>query len=333
MELTAALVPVTEPTDVADARRRTAELASQLAFDEVAAGNAAIAVTEAATNLLKHAGGGELFVGVNAGNASGLQIVAMDRGRGIRDLPASLRDGVSTTGTTGNGLGAIKRLASSFDVYSSVDRGTVVSATVYPRSLVAPLVAGVSIPAPRETLCGDAWAVWSAGELMSVFVADGLGHGREAAIAARLAVATFLRHAERPADQVVQAVHDALKGTRGAAVAIAETDRRQRVLQYCGLGNIAARIVGADGSERQLVSLSGIAGHVARRLQCFTVPWVSGAMVIMYSDGIGSRWSLDEYPGLVQRLPGVIAGVIARDHRRGTDDATVVVARHSEVAA
>jgi anti-sigma regulatory factor (Ser/Thr protein kinase) len=332
MELTGALVLVTEPTHVAEARRRTAELTSHLAFDEVVAGHAAIAVTEAATNLLKHAGGGELFVGVNPGNGSGLQIVAMDRGRGIRDIPASVRDGMSTAGTTGNGLGAIKRLASSFDLYSSVDRGTVVSATLYPRTPVAPLVAGISIPAPRETICGDAWAVWSAGELMSVFVADGLGHGREAANAARLAVATFLRHAERSAEQVVHAVHDALRSTRGAAVAIAETDRRQGVLRYCGLGNIAGRIVETDGLDRQLVSLSGIAGHIARRLQCFTVPWVAGAMVIMHSDGIGSRWSLSEYPGLVQRLPGVIAGVIARDHRRGKDDATVVVARHSEVS-
>jgi anti-sigma regulatory factor (Ser/Thr protein kinase) len=332
MELISALVAVTEQTHVAEARRRAAQMTSHLGVDETVAGNAAIAVTEAATNLLKHAGGGELFVGVNAGNSSGLQIVAMDRGRGIRDIPASLRDGVSSAGTKGNGLGAIKRLTSSFDVYSTVDRGTVVSAALYPRALVAPLVAGISIPAPRETVCGDAWAVWSAGELTSVFVADGLGHGRDAAIASRLAVATFLRHAERSADQVIHAVHDALRSTRGAAVAIAEMDRRLGVLQYCGLGNIAARLVGMDGSSRQLVSLAGIAGHVARRLQCFTAPWASGSILIMHSDGIGTRWSLDEYPGLVQRLPGVVAGVIARDHRRGTDDSTVVVARHSESA-
>jgi len=333
MELTSALVPVMAQTDVAEARRRAAELTSHLGFDEIVAGNAAIAVTEAATNLLKHAGGGELFVGVNPGNASGLQIVAMDRGRGIRDIPASLRDGVSTAGTPGNGLGAIKRLASSFDLYSSADRGTVISATLYPRTLIAPLVSGISIPAPRETICGDAWAAWSAGELTSVFVADGLGHGREAARASTVAVATFLRHAERSADHVIHAVHDALKGTRGAAVAIAEMDRRRGLLQYCGLGNISARVAASDGTERQLVSLAGIAGHIARRLNCFTVPWVSGTILIMHSDGIGTRWSLDEYPGLVRRLPGVVAGVIARDHRRTTDDATVVVARHSEMVA
>ena len=330
MELTGVLLAVTTLTDVAEARRRAAALAGHLGFDETTSGQAAIVVTEAATNVLKHAGSGELFVGINAGNVAGLQIVAMDRGCGIRDIPASLRDGVSTAGTAGNGLGAIKRLATTFDLYSVTGTGTVVSAGFYPPRQTAPLVAGLSIPAPREMVCGDAWAVWSAGQLTSVFVADGLGHGREAAFASAAAVAAFLRNAERSAEEVIGAVHDALKSTRGAAVAIAEMDQRRGVLNYCGLGNISAVIAKPDGTDQHLVSLSGIAGHVARRLQRFTQPWLPGMTLVMHSDGIGSHWSLGNYPGLSGRQPGVIAGVLARDARRGTDDATVVVARHGE---
>jgi anti-sigma regulatory factor (Ser/Thr protein kinase) len=332
MELNGALVQVSEQTDVAEARRRAADMAVRLGFDETTRGQAAIAVTEAGTNLLKHAGGGQLFVGINHGNTSGLQIVAMDRGRGIRDVPASLGDGTSTAGTAGNGLGAIKRLASSFDLYSVADSGTVVAASLYPATVRAPLVAGVSIPAPREQHSGDAWAVWSAGELTSVFVCDGLGHGTEAAAASAAAVSAFLRHAERAAADVIGLVHDALKSTRGAAVAIAELDRRRSVINYCGLGNISALAVRADGTEHHLVSLSGIAGHVARRLQSFTHPWVPGSRLVMHSDGITTHWTLAHYPGLARRHPGVIAGVIARDHRRGSDDATVVVASHSQDA-
>jgi anti-sigma regulatory factor (Ser/Thr protein kinase) len=328
MELSGSLLQVTEPTDVAEARRRASVLAAGLGFDETTSGQAAIAVSEAATNLLKHAGGGQLFVGVNAGNAAGLQIVAMDRGHGIRDIPASLRDGISTAGTAGNGLGAIKRLASTFDLYSVAGNGTVVSAGFYGARVQVPSVAGLSIPAPGETQCGDAWAVWSAGELTSVFVSDGLGHGREAANASSIAVGTFLRHAERSSEDVISAVHDALRGTRGAAVAIAEMDRRRGVLQFCGLGNIAALIARPAGTEQHLVSLAGIAGHVARRLQRFTQVWLPGDLLVMHSDGIGTHWSLAQYPGLTGRHPGAIAGIIARDHRRGTDDATVVVASH-----
>jgi len=329
MELTGALLDVANPTDVAEARRRTSALASSIGFDETISSQAAIAVTEAATNLLKHAGRGELFVGINAGNAAGLQLVAMDRGRGIRDIPSSLRDGMSTAGTAGNGLGAIKRLATTFDLYSIVGAGTVVSAGFYRERLAAPLVAGLSIPAPGEIECGDAWAVWSAGELTSVFVSDGLGHGHDAATASAAAVAAFLRNAERSAEDVIGAVHNALKSTRGAAVAIAEMDRRRGVISYCGLGNISA-VVATPTGEQHLVSLAGIAGHVARRLQAYTHPWLPGHVLVMHSDGIGSHWALGNYPGLAARQPGVIAGVIARDHRRGSDDATVVVARHGE---
>jgi anti-sigma regulatory factor (Ser/Thr protein kinase) len=330
MELDGALINVSDPTDVAEARRRAWAVTAHLGFGETISGEAAIAVTEAATNVLKHAGHGQLFVGINAGNTAGLQIVAMDRGRGIRDVPASVRDGVSTTGTAGNGLGAIRRLATTFDLYSGVGTGTVVSAGFYPQRLDIPLVAGLAIPAPHETECGDAWACWSAGALVSVFVADGLGHGHEAALASAAPVAAFRRHAQRSAEEVFGAVHDALKSTRGAAVAIAELDRRRGVMEYCGLGNISGVIVRPDGTDQHLVSLGGIAGHVARRLQRFTHPWLPGQVLIMHSDGIGSHWTLSGYPGLASRHPAVIAGVLARDHRRGRDDATVVVARYGE---
>jgi len=330
MELNGVLLQVADPTDVAEARRRTLVVTSALGFDETTSGQAAIAVTEAATNLLKHAGSGQLFVGTNAGNATGLQIVAMDRGRGIHDIPSSLRDGVSSAGTAGNGLGAIKRLATTFDLYSIVGAGTVVTAGFYANGVTAPLVAGISVPIPGETMCGDAWAAWSAGELTSVFVSDGLGHGRDAAAASAAAVAAFLRNAERSAEDVIGAVHEALKSTRGAAVAIAEMDRRRGIMNFCGLGNISGIITRPDGTEQHLVSLAGIAGHVARRLQRFTQPWLPGGILVMHSDGVGSHWTLSGYPGLTSRHPATIAGVLTRDHRRGTDDATVVVARHGD---
>jgi anti-sigma regulatory factor (Ser/Thr protein kinase) len=330
MELTGALVDVREPTHVAEARRRAAYFSNLIGFDDVVSGQAAIAVTEAATNLLKHAGGGQLFVGIARGTTDGLQIVAMDRGRGIQDVPASLRDGVSTAGTSGNGLGAIRRAASSFDLYSQAGAGTVVAATMYASRPEMPAVAGVSIPAPGEVECGDAWAVWSAGALSSVFVCDGLGHGRDAAAAAQVAITTFLKHAERSAEDVMSAVHDALRSTRGAAIAIAEMDRRRGIVNYCGLGNISAVLARPDGNEQHLVSLAGIAGHVARRLQNFTYPWTAGTLLIMHSDGINTHWNLGRYPGLARRQPGVIAGVLVRDHRRGPDDATVVVTAYNE---
>jgi anti-sigma regulatory factor (Ser/Thr protein kinase) len=329
MEIGPALVSVSVPTDVAEARRRTADVARAIGFDEQASGRAALAVTEAATNLLKHAGGGEVVVGVAGdGRARGLQIVAMDKGGGIRELATSLRDGFSTAGTSGTGLGAIRRSTTTLDFHTG-SGGTVLAATIYPQPASPLPVGAISVPATGERECGDAWAAWCAGSLTSIFVCDGLGHGRIAAQAARAAVDAFRRHAERPATEVLSAVHEAMRPTRGGAVAVAELDARLGVLQYCGIGNISAMVRAHDGQERHLVSLPGIAGHAIRRLQPFTYPWQPESLLVLHSDGVSSRWSLSAYPGLASRRPDVIAGVLLRDHRRGRDDATVVVVRHA----
>jgi len=332
MEVAAALVEIHEQTDVAEARRRAIERGAQLGFDEQALGRVSIAVTEAATNLLKHAGGGNICIGPAAGRGGfGLQLLALDRGRGMANVPKSLRDGYSTAGTHGTGLGAISR-AASLDLFTVPGKGTVLAGQMFPNGVEPLALGGVSLAMPGESECGDGWSVWSAGALTSVVVADGLGHGPSAHSAAAIALATFRRHAERSAAHVVEAIHGALRSTRGAAIAVAELDQRQQTLHFCGIGNIGALIVHPDGSTQHLVSLSGIAGHVMRRVQPFSYAWPRGSVLVMFSDGIGSHWSLSAYEGLSARRADVIAGVLMRDQRRGRDDATVVAVKSGEEA-
>lgn len=333
MDLIGGLVAVTETTHVAEARRRAADVSRGVGLDDVASGRVALVVTEVATNLLKHGSGGEIFVGPSTGVPDGVQVIGMDRGRGITDVPQSLVDGFSTAGSSGTGLGAIKRSADSFDLYSSLT-GTVVAARVHADRNGASLpVGGVSVPLKGERECGDAWAVWSAGGLTSIFVVDGLGHGHDAAVAADLAVSTFRRHAERAAPEVIALVHAALKPTRGAAVALAELDERAGTLRYCAVGNIGAVVARPGGEEQHLITIPGIAGHVMRRVQTFSYAWPRGSLLVMHSDGLGTHWSLSKYAGLFHHHPDVVAGVLYRDHRRRTDDATAVVTRHGEAAA
>jgi anti-sigma regulatory factor (Ser/Thr protein kinase) len=333
MEVAAAFISIQEPTDVAEARRRGADRAHQLGFDDVTIGRVAITVTEAATNLLKHAGGGDILIGPAPGRGrSGVQVLAIDKGGGIANIPASLRDGYSTSGTSGTGLGAISRASSSFDIHTEPGRGTIVAATIYPEGEQPLAIGGLSVPMAGELECGDGWAVWSAGELTSIFMCDGLGHGSQAAAATEVALATFRRHAERSAADVVTYVHKALHSTRGAAIAVAELDNRQNSLRFCGIGNIAAAIIRPAGEAHHLVSLSGIAGHMIRRVQSFTYEWPRGSLLVMHSDGIATHWSLASSNGLASRRADVIAAVLFRDQRRPRDDASVVVARNGEAA-
>jgi anti-sigma regulatory factor (Ser/Thr protein kinase) len=313
----------------AEARRVATKVAVEQGLDETAAGKVALVVTEAVTNLVKHGGGGELLVGATADDE--VTVLALDRGPGMANLAECLRDGFSTSGTAGTGLGAIARQAARFDIHSLPGVGTAVVAGVRKPRHAPPVsrfdTGGVSVPAPGESLCGDAWVAAPVVDGLKVMVVDGLGHGPLASEAAQHAVAAFQPAAGRPVDQIIDAVHGALRSTRGAAVGVAAIDTRRRVVTFAGVGNIQGSIVAADGPARSVVSHGGIAGQGKPRVQVFSYPWPEGAMLVMTSDGVTSHWTLNAYPGLWQRDPFLIAGVLYRDFVRGRDDATVVVAR------
>ena len=189
----------------------------------------------------------------------------------------------------------------------------------------------MSVPKTGETVCGDAWEVEDDGGRVCVAVADGLGHGPFAAEAAAAAVRVFHDNARLGPVPRLEAIHHALRGTRGAAVSIAEVDFDNQIIRYTGLGNVAGTVL-ADGVSRSMVSCNGTVGHNARHFQEFTYPFPEGAVLVMHSDGLASRWGLDPYPGLIARDPALIAGILYRDFQRGRDDATVVVARAAEDA-
>ena len=164
---------------------------------------------------------------------------------------------------------------------------------------------------------------------MRLIVADGLGHGPLAADAARAAIRTAREQPNEPAPALLERIHGALRATRGAAVAVAEIDSPAQILRFAGVGNITAAIVPGSGPVRHLVSHAGTAGHEVRRISEFTSPWSSRSLLLMHSDGLQTRWSFDSYPGLLERHPSLIAGVLYRDYARGRDDVTVVLVREA----
>src|SRR5262249_13366746 len=131
------------------------------------------------------------------GGRLGLEILALDRGPGMADVGRCLRDGFSTAGTPGGGLGAMSRLSSMFDIYSQPGAGTAVLCRLWAAAGVPAgrgprfQVGAVSVPKSGETVCGDAWWAEPDGPRVRVLVADGLGHGVEAARAAQEAVRVF----------------------------------------------------------------------------------------------------------------------------------------------
>jgi hypothetical protein len=289
----------------------------------------ALVATEMSTNLAKHGREGKILLQVAPSTPQGLlEIVALDRGPGIADVARAMRDGTSTAGTPGTGLGAIRRVATCFDLYST-SAGTAVLARLSPTGAAARTgfeIGAVCVPYPGEEVCGDGLSVAQRDGRVVVMVVDGLGHGPLAATAAARAAEIFGVHCELPPVDLMQRLHEGMRSTRGAAGALAEIDARRGVVRYCGVGNIAATIL-VDGATRSLVSHHGTLGHDARRIAEFQYPWTADSTLVLNSDGLVSNWTLTRYPGLGDRAATLIAAVLYRDCRRQRDDTTVVVLR------
>ncbi len=334
---TQALIEIEDRSQVGEARRVAAQLTGSLPFNETQAGKVALAVTEAATNIVKHAGSGKILLApVVRAAAAGIEILALDRGPGIANVSASLRDGYSTAGTLGAGLGALARLSPSFDVYTQPGAGTALRLEIWGTSHTPPPdeleLGAVCLPKKGEEVAGDSWLVERSGDYRTVLVIDGLGHGPNAARAARAATEAFAAHASAAPGKLMQICHHALATTRGAAGAAARVAPGKQHGTFAGIGNIACRVESL-GERRQLVSHTGTLGHIMRRVQEFDFAFPAGALLILHSDGLTSHWSAGDYPGLAARHAGLIAGVLYRDHERGRDDVTVVVLKNRMTSA
>lgn len=320
---------IREESQVGQARRRAQKMALDAGLSEHQAGEVAIVASEIATNLAKHGSGGEVLL---RQLISGVEVIAVDKGQGMKDVSRCLSDGYSTSGTPGNGLGAIRRLASEFDIYSRPNSGTALLARICRKAGSSKFDLGVVCrPKVGELLCGDAWATKQTDGTLWVVIADGLGHGPDAHAAALEAVRIFRVTSEyKTTIDAIEAMHGALRKTRGAAVGVAQINQADKQVRFAGVGNIACTVL-ENSSWKSMMSHNGILGHEVRRIQEFTHPWTPHSKLVMNSDGL-STWSLDKYPGLFGRHPSLVAGVLYRDFWRHRDDVTVFVAEEKRAA-
>jgi anti-sigma regulatory factor (Ser/Thr protein kinase) len=326
------LTEIVDASHAGDARRVAVECATSIGMNEIESGKIAIVVTEMATNLLKHARHGKILCElVEQSKVRGLRVLAFDKGPGIQNIAEALQDGYSTYGSNGNGLGAIRRLSTVFEVYSVREIGTCVVAEFWPQKKLTSSgffsLGVVSLAKRGESVCGDGWGTREMPGHSFFMVVDGLGHGTYACEAAGEAQRVLAESHEASAANILRDCHDALKKTRGAAAAIAAISQEKGTLTYAGIGNISAAVI--DGQNRRgIASHNGTLGHQMRKIQEFTVPWNQESILVMHSDGLGSKWDLGQYPGLASKHPSIIAAMLYRDFRREHDDVTVMIAKN-----
>ncbi|MEQ1507510.1 MAG: ATP-binding protein [Myxococcota bacterium] len=256
-------IPVHEASQIGQVRREAIAIAAAAGLDPTSVGRAALIATELATNLVRHAVRGEIHAATVDG---GIELLAIDGGPGTDDVDAWFRDGYSTFGSSGIGLGAIRRQSDAFDAYSRAGIGTVVLSRVGAQRGDALVVGAVEVPYPGEVVSGDAWRFAAADGEASILMVDGLGHGAGAADAAAIAVGAFDGCPFRSPAALLAELHPVMIGSRGGAASIARLDPSAGTIRFAGVGNVCGWIT-SRGATRGMMAYNGTLGLAMPRVR------------------------------------------------------------------
>lgn len=303
-------------------------------FSEIDVGKIDIVVSEISSNMIKYVGSGELLYRVVISvTGPTFEIVCIDKGQGIKDIPHAMKDGNSTKGTLGGGLGSMERLSTLFQIFSIPVWGTV----IYSRFGPVPMDASKSgsnveirvlcVPKPPEEVCGDGYAVVQDNACTKILFGDGLGHGRGAADAINTARDLFYKSGETDPVQILRELHEGVRRTRGLVATVACINKKTAEWNICGIGNINTRLY--TGIEyRNYMAYNGTVGlNIPNSMKATVIPFERNQHLVMCSDGITTRWQLNRYPYIFKYDPFVVAGIIYKDFARGSDDASVLIAK------
>jgi anti-sigma regulatory factor (Ser/Thr protein kinase) len=326
-------IEVDHSSHVGTVRRSAKELAESIGFNNTACEEIILAVTELATNLIKHAKGGKLILTTLTNNERiGLEIESCDNGSGINDIEQAFTDHFSTTGTHGTGLGAVNRLMDDMDISSERGRGTHIICHKWVRRYTnsnrpCPLEFGVATrPRRLGTDNGDAFIIKQWSEIALAGIIDGLGHGQFAHRAAQTARQYVEGHFDQPLDQIFRGVGRACRATRGVVMALARFDWGCDHLSFASVGNIEVRIFPGSAPFRFTIR-RGVIGLNAPDAVVTEHSWPLDHMLVLHSDGLSTHWSWKDFHGLADKPSQVLAHEFLRVLSKEDDDATIIVVR------
>lgn len=175
---------------------------------------------------------------------------------------------------------------------------------------------------------GDRYVCHITGDAALFAVIDGVGHGAQAAAAAKQACAVLQANAEENVIALMARCHDRLRSTRGAAISMASFNFKEGLLTWLGVGNVQGVLLPAGSlwsdKEDSLFQRPGLVGSNLPRLQATVVPVSAGDSIVFWTDGIES--SFDRTPAR-SHPPQRAAEMILERHARRTDDALILIAR------
>jgi anti-sigma regulatory factor (Ser/Thr protein kinase) len=290
-------------------------------------------VAEMTSNLYKYSDDGEILMGTFAnGGSPYVELISIDNGPGMVNPARMMVDGVSTTKTLGHGLGSMKRLSDTFELYSQPGWGTIVLSRVYsdPEKVKVSdevIIRSIVVSKPGEKTSGDGFVYKKNDKYLKMMLADGLGHGPEANKAINEAAAAFRVFPDYSPTETLRFIHGNIKKTRGAVINIVGYNFEEKKWSSAGIGNIAARMFGPVNFKNHM-SYNGIVGHnIPNTMNDQQYPADEFNQVMLCSDGIKTRIDLAKYPLMYKYDLSVLAAAIYKDHARKNDDMSVIIAK------
>ncbi len=329
------VLDVSHSSDISAGRILVREMALRLGFTQEQSEEIVLVVSELSSNLIKHATKGTLiFTSISNGEKIGLEIESLDDGPGITDVEQAFTDGFSTVGSLGYGLGSIIRIMDEFNIDSGqeLNTGTRIMCRKwlknYPKSVhECPFDVGVATRAhPRMEVNGDDYVIKTWSDNLLVAVLDGLGHGPLAHEASHTARQYIEQHFDQPLAEMFNGVGRVCRGTRGLVMAVAQFQWESEKFNFASIGNIETRVF-ASQEQINLIVRRGVIGLNAPKPLVVENSWNQGNIMVMHSDGLKSRWKLNDFPDLKDNSARLIAKKLLNKLNREDDDATVVVVR------
>ncbi len=321
-------IPVLDEASVSQVRERVRSVGA--ALPPIVVANMVLVASELAMNQLHHARRGLVAVrSLERDGVAGLEIVAGDQGEGIEDpRHAFAGHGISQTGL-GVGLASVRKLAQEVDVSIGLEEGTCVWARAFASPVTRRREVGIfGRPHREEKVSGDLATFVRTPTSLIVALVDGLGHGLGARAASHAAIRSFSQQPDRSGEQILESCHEAIGKTRGAVMTVAQIDEVAGVVRASGVGNVTLSVSSPKTSKR-FEGSSFVLGiqRPMHRARTEEIPLGAHTAVILFSDGLATRATLDDRPELLREQPIVIAQELVKDFGRDDDDVTVLVAR------
>jgi len=323
-------IPVLDDASLSLVRAKVREVAGAQRLSAVDTERLTTIASELGRNQLRHARRGQLAVRpIARGEHRGVELIAADEGDGIADPTRALEGQPRFEGSLGVGLSSARALAYEIDFDIRLREGTCIRARLFDGAPPKRREVGIyGRPYRDEPRSGDHACVQRDDDHLVLGVCDGLGHGNPARSAAGEAMRSFMHHRHDSPMAILEAAHAALGPTRGAVMAVVALRQQETKLELASVGNVTTELV-QPRAERRFGGSSFVLGSPQRgwRAQSTHDAVAREEVILLFTDGIASRASIESDFALLREHPVIIAHQLVERFGREDDDCLVLVAK------